>query len=144
MSKFKNFVFNVMLQETDWDDPTERYWDRSPHNDEPKEKPQEIIKKDTLYTKPIKPLELEDKVYIKAILTNPLTYDKVNIMYLTGKKEQPYTYDKVKAERYPVQVGEEFVKNHNKTVITTPEGQRLERHFELEKVKFDELPRARI
>lgn len=144
MSRIRKIIESV-LTETDWDDRSEQYWPHSiddEDNSTKDTKPE--IKKDTLYSKPIKPLELEDKVYIKAILTNPLTYDKVNIMYLTGKKEQPYTYDKNKAERYPVQVGEEFVKNHDKNVITTPEGQRLERHFELEKVKFDELPRARI
>ena len=76
---FGNLVFSTLLSETDWSDPTERYFDHSPVNIEPEK----------IYSKPIEPLKKEEFVFIKCItkqlfgsqLTNEIFYHWLNTFH---------------------------------------------------------------
>lgn len=128
MSKFKNLILDVMLQETDWDDPTERYWDRSPVSTDT------TIKKDTLYTKPINPLKNQDEVYIKCVTFNVSSPSMNAVMYLTGNEDFKYTFDVRKAKKFPLEAAQVFIDKHQKEQFEDM-GKTYERHFELEKAE---------
>lgn len=131
MSKFKTLIFSTILNEAiDYDDPTERYWDRSSSSSD-NIKPQ--IKKNTLYTKPINPVQDQDNVYIKCVTTNVNSPSLQAVMYLTGNKDKKYTYDKETAKKFPADKAEEFINKHDKTQFNSF-GTTFERHFELEKI----------
>ena len=128
---FRDYIVSTLLLETDWDDPTERYWDRSPV-EVPK------IEKEKIYSKPIQPLSKEELVFIKAI-TKPLWgSQKPNEMYLTNKEKFPYTYDQEKAWKFPLSKAEQFVDSHPKIVKQDPilKGNQFkyELHFEIEQI----------
>ena len=121
-------VSSILLMETDWNDPTERYWDRSPVE----------IENEKIYSKPIQPVGKEELVFIKAI-TKPLWgSQKPNEMYLTNKEKFPYTYDQEKAWKFPLSKAEQFVDSHPKTVKQDPilkgDQFKYEVHFEIEQI----------
>lgn len=131
MSKFKNFVFGIMLQETDWDDPTERYWDRSPVSID---NPDSIVKKDTLYSKPINPVQKEDQVFIKCITQAVNSNLDPQVMYLTGDKNKPYTFFERNAKRFSLSVANSFIEKHPRSTFTTKyDNREYERHYEIQK-----------
>lgn len=125
MSKFKE-LFETVLAEYDRDDPSDNFWQAA------KDYKNDQMKKNTIYSKPIKPLTLEDKVYIKAINTEQFGSYRTNEMYLTNRKDFPYCYSKEKAFKFPLSQAEEFVNNHPKQTVDKT-GNPYEVHFELEK-----------
>ena len=125
MSKFKSLI-EAFLTEYDRDDPTDNFYQAA------KDYKNQEFEKNKLYSKPIKPLALEDKVYIKAISTEQFGSYRTNEMYLTNKKDFPYCYSKEKAFKFPISRAEEFINNHSKQVVTKL-GNPYEIHFELEK-----------
>ena len=124
MSKFKDFAFSVLLTEYDRDDPTDNFWQAA--------KDYKRMEKEKLYSKPINPLKNDDKVFIKVIIVDLKTSNVRSIMYLTGKEDFPYTYDRKKAKVFNVSEAEEFVKRHPKETIDDF-GRKYEKHFEIEK-----------
>ena len=129
MSKFKQLVLLTLKEETDWDDPTERYWDRSPVNVEPISNTNSNIKE-----KPINPVSNSDRFYIKAIVTN-LADNKNHVFYLKANKpgQSPYMPNKENASKFKLQYVEDFIKQHDKKIITKGDKQ-FQLHFESEKV----------
>lgn len=122
MSKFKE-LFETVLKETDWDDSTERYWDRSPVNIEP----------ETLYSKPINPVKKEDLCYLKAIFVNTTT-SNVNVYYISNTNgKSPYVKEIEKATKFKVKDGEKFIEQHPKKLVKNKTSE-FELHFELEKI----------
>ena len=124
--KFKDWFLKEAI---DYDDPTERYWDRKPI-----EKPK--IEKEKIYSKPIMPLTKEDLVYIKCISVLKNDPYLSCEMYLTNDDKRKYTYDKNKASRFPLSVAEKFIEKHPKFVRDDGIGNKYDTHFELEQVKF--------
>ena len=127
--KFGNLVTSVLLRETiDYDDPTERYWDRSPVTIEPEK----------IYSKPIDPVQKEELVWIKCITKQLFGSQLTNEMYLTNKEKFPYTYDQEKAWKYPLSKAEKFVDSHPKEVKQMPMMQgdqyKYEIHYEIEQI----------
>ena len=125
MSKFKNFIFSVMLDEgIDYDDSTERYWDRSPVE----------IKKDTLYSKLINPVQKEDQVFIKCITQAVNSNIDPQIMYLTGDKNKPYTFFERNAKRFSLSTANAFIKKHPRSTFKPSyDNREYERHYEIQK-----------
>ena len=122
MSKFKE-LFKTVLKETDWDDPSERYWDRSPVNVEP----------ETLYSKPINPVKKEDLCYLKGIFVNTITHN-VNVYYIsTTNGKSPYVKEKENATKFKVEDAEKFIEQHPKRLVKNKNSE-FELHFEIEKI----------
>lgn len=125
---FGNLVFSTLLSETDWSDPTERYFDRSPVNIEPEK----------IYSKPIEPLKKEELVFIKCITKQLFGSQLTNEMYLTNDKKFPYTWNKEKAYKYPLSKAEKFVDDHPKETKQMPlmkdDKYKYETHFEIEQI----------
>ena len=128
---FKDLLVSTLLTETDWDDPTERYWDRSPV-EVPK------IEKEKIYSKPIQPLDKEELVFIKCVTKQLFGSQATNEMYLTNRKPFPYTYDQEKAWKFPLSKAEKFVDSHPKEVKQMPmlkgDQYKYEVHFEIEQI----------
>ena len=123
---FKQLVKTV-LKEYDRDDPTDNPWLAA------KQFKQNQFKKEKLYSKPIQPVKPEDLVYIKVVNVQQFGSFKANEMYLTNKKEFPYTYYQEKAYKFPLSKAEAFVEKHPKEIIDNM-GEKYERHFEIEKI----------
>ena len=125
---FGNLVFSTLLTETDWSDPTERYFDRSPVSVEPEK----------IYSKPIEPLKKEELVWIKCITKQLFGSQLTNEMYLTNDKKFPYTWNKEKAYKYPLSKAEKFVDDHPKEIKQMPlmkgDQYKYETHFEIEQI----------
>ena len=128
--KFRDLVISS-LKETDWDDPTERYWDRSPV-EVPK------LEKEKIYSKPIQPLAKEELVFIKIISKQLFGLQQTNEMYLTNDEKFPYTWDQEKAKKFPLSKAEKFVDSHPKTIRQDPvlKGDEFkhEVHYEIEQI----------
>lgn len=123
---FKQLVETV-LKEYDRDDPHDNPWGFA------KEFKQNQFEKEKLYSKPIQPVKPEDLVYIKVVNVQQFGSFRANEMYLTNKKEFPYTYYREKAYKFPVSKAEAFVEKHPKEIIDNM-GEKYERHFEIEKI----------
>ena len=125
MSNFRNLIETV-LTEIDYDDPTERYWDRSPVNVDPD------LQKNILYSKPINPVKKDEPVYIKIITTEKYGNSNTKVVYLKSNKTDPFTNDKSQASRFKLADAEIFVNKHPKKDIMIS-GVPYERHLEIEK-----------
>ena len=130
--KFRDLVLSSLKETTDWDDPTERYWDRSRPVEVPK------IEKEKIYSKPIQPLAKEELVFIKRINKQLFGLQQTNEMYLTNKKDFPYTDNKEKAWKFPLSKAEKFVDDHPKIIQQDPvlksDQFKYEVHFEIEQI----------
>lgn len=121
MSNFRNLI-ETLLTEIDYDDPTERYWDRSPVDVEP----------ETLYSKPINPVKKEDLAYLKGIFVNTST-NNVNVYYIsTTNGKSPYVKEKENATKFKVEDAEKFIEQHPKQLVKNKNAE-FELHFEIEK-----------
>lgn len=121
MSNFRNLI-ETLLTEIDYDDPTERYWDRSPVEVEP----------ETLYSKPIKPVQKDSLVCIKGVFVNTIT-SNVNVYYISlENKKSPYVKEKENATKFKVEDAEKFIEQHPKQLVKNKNAE-FELHFEIEK-----------
>lgn len=129
MSKFRNLILSLK-EETDWDDPTERYWDRSPV----KVEPLSTSDNSQIKEKPINPVSNSDKFCIKAIVTT-LDDNKNHIFYLKSNKpgQSPYIQDKSDATLFTLQQVEDFINKHDKKIITK-NNHKFQLHFESERI----------
>lgn len=123
---FRQLIETVFL-EYDRNDPSDNPWLAA------KQYKQAQFEKEKLYSKPIQPLKPKDLVYIKVVNIQQFGSFKSNELYLTNKKDFPYTYYREKAYKFPIDKAEEFIKNHPKEIINNL-GEKYERHFELEKI----------
>lgn len=114
MSKFRNLI-ETTLKETDWDDPTERYWDRSP-----------------VKVEPINPVKKNDLAYLKGIFINTTTHNS-NVFYIsTTNGKSPYVREIEKATKFKVEDAEKFIEQHPKQLVKNKNAE-FELHFEMEK-----------
>lgn len=114
MSKFRNLI-ETTLKETDWDDPTERYWDRSP-----------------IKVEPINPVKKNDFAYLKGIFINTTTHNS-NVFYIsTTNGKSPYVREIEKATKFKVEDAEKFIEQHPKQLVKNKNAE-FELHFEIEK-----------
>ena len=121
MSNFRNLI-ETLLTEIDYDDPTERYWDRSPVEVEP----------ETLYSKPIKPVQKDNLVCIKGVFVNIIT-SNINVYYISlENKKSPYVKEKENATKFKVEDAEKFIEQHPKQLVKNKNAE-FELHFEIEK-----------
>lgn len=122
MSNFRNLI-ETLLTEIDYDDPTERYWDRSPVEVEP----------ETLYSKPIKPVQKDNLVCIKGVFVNIIT-SNVNVYYISlENKKSPYVKEKENATKFKAEDAEKFIEQHPKQLVKNKNAE-FELHFEIEKL----------
>lgn len=122
MSNFRNLI-ETLLTEIDYDDPTERYWDRSPVEVEP----------ETLYSKPIKPVQKDNLVCIKGVFVNTIT-SNINVYYISlENKKSPYVKEKENATKFKVEDAEKFIEQHPKQLVKNKNAE-FELHFEIEKI----------
>lgn len=135
MSKFKTLLENLLI-EYDRDDPSDNPWLAADNFKREQAEKRELATKLQNIKNTI-PITKRDLVYLKVITEHIPERLPTNIMYLTGNKKFPYTYDKEKAKKFDRTLAEYFLKKHPDPIITSedviPEF-RYKKHFEIEEI----------
>lgn len=135
MSKFKTLLENLLI-EYDRDDPSDNPWLAANNFKREQINKKELAKKLQNIKNTI-PITKRDLVYLKAITEHIPGKLPTNIMYLTGNKKFPYTYDKEKAKKFDRILAEYFLKKHSDPIIISKDeipGFYYKKHFEIEEI----------